>query len=287
MPARVPAVSERLRGFSTSDVPAPVRPASASRQVAVVRVDGRRRGEGRRFRASSRSQTRVLRQRTPRRASRLGIRRASAWAARRRRERPRPRRGTAGRRASAGRGARCGRHRAASPPASAAALHRRSRARSTARRRRRARAVAHQREELARVEMGGAGRPGMRGLRDDRVVARLREQERAARVVHVHVHARIGERVASRAARRARGSRARTSGSSSITSIDATSAARASSAAPTAEPDDQHARAVGPREHTGRSAEPARRGSRAHGPPATISASGSPLVRCGSGRARR
>ena len=56
--------------------------------------------------------------------------------------------------------------------------------------------LRHEREELAGIEVGCAARPRMRRLRDDHVEARRRERERVARVVQMHVNARIGERVA-------------------------------------------------------------------------------------------
>ena len=85
-------------------------------------------------------------------------------------------------------------------------------------------------------------------LRDDRVVAAIGEEQRAARVAEVQRHARIGERVAPARSRTARLA-ATTSGSSSITSIDSTVLGTAATRHARAEPDDQHVRGVGPHEH--------------------------------------
>jgi hypothetical protein len=54
---------------------------------------------------------------------------------------------------------------------------------------------AGQLEELFGVEMGGARGPGVRRLRDDRVVASIRQQQSAARVIDHDARAPFGERV--------------------------------------------------------------------------------------------
>ena len=109
-------------------------------------------------------------------------------------------------------------------------------------------ARAHERKELACIEMGGARGPRMTRLRDQGIPAPVGQHERAARIAEAQRHARIGERIAARARCTARLALT-TSGSSSITSMAATVLGTAASVMAGAEPHDHHVRRIGAEQH--------------------------------------
>ena len=108
--------------------------------------------------------------------------------------------------------------------------------------------IVRELHELARVEVRGAGRPRMRGLRHDGVVAAVGEPQCAARIVDDDVDARIGERIAL-AQRAVTRLASMTLGSSSMTSIWRTLGGTPSTTTPPPKPTISMSRALRARDH--------------------------------------